>query len=154
MNNFYKNWSWYKILFQNWANWLTLSPRVTVSFYQSIVTILIKIFARKRNWYRLITIRLRIKLIELKHFNFKFLNKYTSQTLIDTFILSVATFNVSFSWSSYGIVDLLQLTSLDVVQKGTQIVRPDGRIVVIPPIERPTTRSRGKKKEVEKPAFK
>lgn len=35
------------------------------------------------------------------------------------------------------------------VQKGTQIVRPDGRIVVIPPIERPTTRSRNKK-EAEK----
>lgn len=34
-------------------------------------------------------------------------------------------------------------------QKGTQIVRPDGRIVVIPPIERPTTRSRNKK-EAEK----
>lgn len=34
-------------------------------------------------------------------------------------------------------------------QKGTQIVRPDGRIVVIPPIERPTTRSRNKK-EIEK----
>lgn len=43
-------------------------------------------------------------------------------------------------------------------QKGTQIVRPDGRIVVIPPIERPTTRSRNKKepekaKAVTKYAF-
>lgn len=35
------------------------------------------------------------------------------------------------------------------VPKGTQIVRPDGRIVIIPPIERPTTRSRNKK-EAEK----
>nr|CAH7749396.1 unnamed protein product [Callosobruchus chinensis] len=41
-----------------------------------------------------------------------------------------------------------------VIQKGTQIVRPDGRIVVIPPIERPTTRSRNKKKEDAKPVFK
>lgn len=39
--------------------------------------------------------------------------------------------------------------TLPPVQKGTQIVRPDGRIVVIPPIERPTTRSRNKK-EAEK----
>ncbi|XP_018574106.1 death-inducer obliterator 1-like isoform X2 [Anoplophora glabripennis] len=42
----------------------------------------------------------------------------------------------------------------DVIQKGTQIVRPDGRIVVIPPIERPTTRSRNKKKEEVKQTFK
>jgi hypothetical protein len=39
-------------------------------------------------------------------------------------------------------------------QKGTQIVRPDGRIVVIPPIERPTTRSRNKSKEVDKSSLK
>ncbi|KAJ8913501.1 hypothetical protein NQ315_017051 [Exocentrus adspersus] len=39
----------------------------------------------------------------------------------------------------------------EVVQKGTKIVRPDGRVVVIPPIERPTTRSRNKKKEEMKP---
>ncbi|CAH1977659.1 unnamed protein product [Acanthoscelides obtectus] len=45
-------------------------------------------------------------------------------------------------------------SSGDVIQKGTQIVRPDGRIVVIPPIERPTTRSRNKKKEEVKPVFK
>lgn len=32
---------------------------------------------------------------------------------------------------------------------GTQIVRPDGRVVVIPPIERPATRSRNKKKDDE-----
>nr|CAI5865175.1 unnamed protein product [Callosobruchus analis] len=42
----------------------------------------------------------------------------------------------------------------DVIQKGTKIVRPDGRVVVIPPIERPTTRSRNKKKEDAKPVFK
>ncbi|CAG9824961.1 unnamed protein product [Phaedon cochleariae] len=39
------------------------------------------------------------------------------------------------------------------VQGGTQIVRPDGRIVVIPPIERPTTRSRNKRKEETKPTI-
>lgn len=37
----------------------------------------------------------------------------------------------------------------DIIKKGTQIVRPDGRIVIIPPIERPTTRSRNKKKNEE-----
>ncbi|XP_044750195.1 death-inducer obliterator 1 isoform X2 [Coccinella septempunctata] len=37
----------------------------------------------------------------------------------------------------------------DIIKKGTQIVRPDGRIVIIPPIERPTTRSRGRKKNEE-----
>ncbi|ENN78709.1 hypothetical protein YQE_04881, partial [Dendroctonus ponderosae] len=43
----------------------------------------------------------------------------------------------------------------DVIKEGTQIVRPDGRILVLPPIERPTTRSRNKRKdEVAKPPFK
>lgn len=36
---------------------------------------------------------------------------------------------------------------LDVTKPGTQIVRPDGRIVVIPPIERPTTRSRNRRNQ-------
>ncbi|XP_025831457.1 uncharacterized protein LOC108740585 [Agrilus planipennis] len=31
--------------------------------------------------------------------------------------------------------------------KGTQIVRPDGRVVIIPPIERPATRSRNRKQQ-------
>lgn len=35
----------------------------------------------------------------------------------------------------------------EVLQKAQQIVRPDGRIVVIPPVERPATRSRNRKKE-------
>ncbi|CAG9854881.1 unnamed protein product [Phyllotreta striolata] len=35
-----------------------------------------------------------------------------------------------------------------------QIVRPDGRVVIIPPIERPTTRSRNKKTEETKPISK
>ncbi|XP_074031171.1 uncharacterized protein isoform X2 [Leptinotarsa decemlineata] len=39
-------------------------------------------------------------------------------------------------------------------QGGTQVVRADGRIVVIPPIERPTTRSRNKRNEESKPPFK
>ncbi|KAJ8975229.1 hypothetical protein NQ317_014658 [Molorchus minor] len=42
----------------------------------------------------------------------------------------------------------------DIIPKGTQIVRPSGRIVVIPPIERPTTRSRNKRKEETKAPFK
>lgn len=49
---------------------------------------------------------------------------------------------------------LLYLTELlpkqlqkDDESKGTQIVRPDGRVVVIPPIERPATRSRNKKQD-------
>ncbi|XP_063913585.1 death-inducer obliterator 1-like isoform X1 [Zophobas morio] len=42
-----------------------------------------------------------------------------------------------------------QVKSCGLLQKGTQIVRPDGRIVVIPPIERPTTRSRNKKSSEE-----
>ncbi|RZC42273.1 death-inducer obliterator 1 [Asbolus verrucosus] len=46
--------------------------------------------------------------------------------------------------------DTKQQDSSILVQRGTQIVRPDGRIVVIPPIERPATRSRNKKKEIEK----
>lgn len=41
--------------------------------------------------------------------------------------------------------------NLSPTHKGTQIVRPDGRIVVIPPIERPTTRSRNKKSDTEAP---
>ncbi|XP_060518841.1 uncharacterized protein LOC132697387 isoform X2 [Cylas formicarius] len=41
-----------------------------------------------------------------------------------------------------------------VIKEGTQIVRSDGRIVVIPPIERPTTRSRNRKKDDPKPPFK
>ncbi|XP_076253902.1 protein partner of snf isoform X1 [Rhynchophorus ferrugineus] len=42
----------------------------------------------------------------------------------------------------------------DIIREGTQIVRPDGRVVVLPPIERPTTRSRNKKKEEGRPSFK
>lgn len=41
-------------------------------------------------------------------------------------------------------LDIEPDSSLLAPQKGTQIVRPDGRVVVIPPIERPTTRSRNK----------
>ncbi|CAH0557349.1 unnamed protein product [Brassicogethes aeneus] len=37
--------------------------------------------------------------------------------------------------------------------KGTQIVRPDGRIVTIPPIERPATRSRNKRSDEERPSL-
>ncbi|XP_050497701.1 death-inducer obliterator 1 isoform X2 [Diabrotica virgifera virgifera] len=54
-----------------------------------------------------------------------------------------------------------QNTSNDVIQGGTQIVRPDGRVIIIPPLERPTTRSRNKKTtsvtapaEDSKPSFK
>ncbi|KAL3281806.1 hypothetical protein HHI36_005007 [Cryptolaemus montrouzieri] len=42
-----------------------------------------------------------------------------------------------------------QQSESDIIKKGTQIVRPDGRIVVIPPIERPTTRSRNRQKAEE-----
>ncbi|KAK9888802.1 hypothetical protein WA026_001025 [Henosepilachna vigintioctopunctata] len=42
----------------------------------------------------------------------------------------------------------------DIIKKGTQIIRPDGRIVVIPPIERPTTRSRNRNKIKELPPTK
>ncbi|XP_030765439.1 death-inducer obliterator 1 isoform X2 [Sitophilus oryzae] len=42
----------------------------------------------------------------------------------------------------------------DIIKEGTQIVRPDGRVLVLPPIERPTTRSRNKRKEDSKPSFK
>ncbi|XP_057670798.1 uncharacterized protein LOC130902588 isoform X2 [Diorhabda carinulata] len=36
-----------------------------------------------------------------------------------------------------------------IIQGATQIVRPDGRVIIIPPVERPTTRSRNKKPPVE-----
>ncbi|XP_066147349.1 death-inducer obliterator 1 isoform X2 [Euwallacea fornicatus] len=45
----------------------------------------------------------------------------------------------------------------EIIKQGKQIVRPDGRILVLPPIERPTTRSRNKRKEEPvkpKPCFK
>ncbi|XP_017775816.1 PREDICTED: death-inducer obliterator 1-like [Nicrophorus vespilloides] len=46
------------------------------------------------------------------------------------------------------VTNVVQTNHLEENQKsGTQIVRPDGRVVIIPPIERPTTRSRNKKKD-------
>ncbi|KAG5896282.1 hypothetical protein JTB14_033575 [Gonioctena quinquepunctata] len=50
--------------------------------------------------------------------------------------------------------DQMQALDEGTVQGGTQVVRADGRIVVIPPIERPTTRSRNKRSEEARPAFK
>ncbi|XP_050307605.1 death-inducer obliterator 1 isoform X2 [Anthonomus grandis grandis] len=47
----------------------------------------------------------------------------------------------------------------NIIREATQIVRPDGRVIILPPVERPTTRSRNKRKEEPpvvkaKPSFK
>ncbi|XP_022913665.2 death-inducer obliterator 1 isoform X1 [Onthophagus taurus] len=46
--------------------------------------------------------------------------------------------NVQHATSSFG-------ESSNTTPKGTQIIRPDGRVLVLPPIERPTTRSRNRR---------
>ncbi|KAL1497120.1 hypothetical protein ABEB36_008130 [Hypothenemus hampei] len=83
------------------------------------------------------------------------IDKGINEGVLDTSSIQEAMDNMSHISQSSNNSSFSESQQSDVIKEGTQIVRPDGRIVVLPPIERPTTRSRNKKKEeVVKPPFK